>query len=52
MKSKKTNVLGVHIDNFETYSRYSEISGLRRWLPFKLSERGDLKKDFGKPWFK
>ena len=43
---------------FETYIRYSRVAdeeqkkGLRGYCLFKLSEEGDLIKDFWKPWSK
>ena len=54
IKSKK-KVLDVYIGNFETYTRYSEVADKKKVLNgdyfFKLSKEGDLKKEFGKPWY-
>ena len=64
MKSKK-EVLGVFISYFETYSRYSWVAeeeqkkGVLNYSLvgggknlFNFFKGGNLKKKFGKPWFK
>ena len=52
-EERKKKVLGVYIGNFETYTRYSEVADEKKVFGgdchFKLSKRGDLKKEFGKP---
>ena len=52
MKSKK-KILGLYISNYKTYTRYSEVADEKKVFGgdchFKLSKRGDLKKEFGKP---
>ena len=57
MKSKKKEILGAPINNFETYTRYSRVADDEQknsWSNslFKLSKGDNLKKEFGKPWFR
>ena len=56
MKSKKKD-LGVYVSKFETYTRYIGVAdemqkgekSQEAIFLFKLSKRGNLKKEFGKP---